>query len=457
MTVTGAPAATVTSRRIKPTRRLAGVLRMPGDKSISHRVLMLAAAAHGESVLTGVGPGADIQSTRQVLSGLGVKFREEDDKLFVEGVGPRGWAHVGEPLDCGNSGTTLRLMAGLLSGSSNRYTLTGDASLSRRPMERVAGPLSRMGVQVDLSPEGTAPMTVRGGTLKPTDIVMEVASAQVKSAVLFAALSADGITTVREPVPTRDHTEILLTHLGLPISAEGVLLEVESDDPRRRSTTRRSDERVITVKGPCQWDGFPYAVPGDPSTAAFFVAAAILARKSDVRLPGLCANPTRTGLFALLSAMGARLQWEHRKTVHGESAGDLIVGPAKLTARKVSGRVIPRIIDELPILAVLATQADGTTVIRDAGELRHKESDRIGLVADNLRRMGAKVGALEDGWAIEGPTPLSGAEIQTGGDHRIAMAFAVAGLVADGETQLDDAGCVGISCPGFFDMLDALR
>lgn len=457
MTVTGAPTATVNSRRIKPTRRLVGVLRIPGDKSISHRCLMLAAGAHGESVLTGLGAGGDVQSTRSVLGRLGAKFREEDDKLFVEGVGSRGWANVSDPLDCGNSGTTFRLIAGLISGSSHRYTLTGDASLLRRPMERVAGPLGRMGVHIDLSPEGTAPMVLRGGTLKPIDCVLEVASAQVKSAILLAALSADGLTTVREPVPTRDHTEILLTHLGLPLSAEPVVLEVESDDPRRRSTTRRSDERVITVKGPCQWEGFEYAVPGDPSTAAFFVAAALLARKSDVRLPGLCANPTRTGLFSLLAAMGARLQWQNRKTVGGEFTGDLTVGPAKLAARKVSGRVIPRIIDELPILAVLATQADGTTVIRDAGELRHKESDRIELVADNLRRMGAKIGALEDGWAIEGPTPLSGAEIQTGGDHRIAMAFAVAGLVADGETQLDDAGCVNISCPGFFDMLDALR
>jgi 3-phosphoshikimate 1-carboxyvinyltransferase len=418
---------------------------------------MLAAGAHGESVIVGLGTGADVQSTRRVLAKLGAGFREEDDRLYVEGVGPRGWAHAGEPLDCGNSGTTIRLLAGLLAGSSNRYTLTGDASLVRRPMERVAAPLSRMGAQVDLSPEGTAPLVLRGGSLRPIDHTLDVASAQVKSAILLAALSADGVTTVREPVPTRDHTELLLSHLGLPLSAEPVIMEVEAEDPRRRSTTRRTDERVITVKGPCQWEAVEFTVPGDPSTAAFFAAAAMLVRKSDVRLPGICANPTRIGLYSLLSAMGARLQWEHRKTVGGEPVGDLVVGPARLVARKVSGRVIPRIIDELPILAVLATQADGTTVIRDAGELRHKESDRIELVAENLRRMGAKIGALEDGWAIEGPTGLQGAEINTGGDHRIAMAFAVAGLIADGETQLDDAGCVNVSCPGFFDMLDALR
>ena len=457
MTATGASTATVTSCRIKPARRLAGVLQMPGDKSISHRALMLASGAHGESILTGLSQGDDVKSTRRVLAQLGVKFRDEDDRLYVEGVGSRSWAAHSEPLDCGNSGTTLRLLAGLLAGTSNRYTLTGDASLLRRPMERVATPLRRMGAQVDLTPDGTAPLTLRGGPLRPIDHTLEVASAQVKSAILLAALSADGITTVRESVPSRDHTEILFTHLGLPLSAEPVVMEVEAEDPRRRSTTKRTDERVITVKGPCQWEGTEFAVPGDPSTAAFFAAAAMLVRKSDVRLPGICANPTRIGLFSLLSAMGARVQWEHRRTAGGEAVADLVVGPARLTARKVSGRLIPRIIDELPILAVMATQADGTSVIRDAAELRHKESDRIELMATNLRRMGAKIGALEDGWVIEGPTSLSGAELQTAGDHRVAMALSVAALIADGETQLDDGGCVSVSCPAFFDMLDALR
>lgn len=457
MSGTGAPTEALSSRRIKPARKLAGVLQMPGDKSISHRCLMLAAAAHGESRLVGLGNGQDVQATRRVLGKLGVKFRDDGDVLLVEGVGPRGFAACAEPLDCGNSGTTIRLLAGLLAGTTNRYTLTGDASLLSRPMERVAAPLRRMGVQIDLASGGCAPLEMRGGALRPIDFTLDLPSAQVKSAVLLAALSASGITTVRESVPSRDHTEILFGELGLPLKAEPVVIEVESDDPRRRSTTRRTDERVITVEGPCQWDGREFTVPGDPSTAAFFAAAAMLVRKSDVRLTGVCANPTRTGLYTLLSTMGARLQWEHRRTQGGETVADLIVGPARLSARKTSGRLIPRIIDELPVLAVMATQADGTTVIRDASELRHKESDRIELVASNLRRMGAKIGSLEDGWVIEGPTPLSGADIVTAGDHRIAMAFAVAGLIADGETQLDDAGCVSVSCPGFFDMLDALR
>lgn len=456
MSGTEAPAA-ITSHRVKPARRLSGLLHMPGDKSISHRCLMLAASAHGESQITGLSTGADVRSTRQVLSRLGVAFKDDGDLLRVEGVGPTGFKTCLEPLDCGNSGTTIRLLAGLLAGTSNRYTLTGDASLLARPMERVAAPLRRMGAQVDLADGGRGPLVLRGGSLRPLDYTLDVPSAQVKSAVLLAALSAAGITTVREAVNTRDHTEILLKELGLPLKAEPVVVDVEVEDPRRRSATRRTEERVITLQGPCQWEGRAFTIPGDPSTAAFFVAAAILVRKSDLRLPGLCANPTRTGLFSLLSAMGARLQWEHRRTQDGEPVADLVVEPARLSARKISGRIIPRIIDELPILAVLATQAEGTTVIRDASELRHKESDRIERMAENLKRMGAKIGSLEDGWVIEGPTPLSGADIETGGDHRIAMAFAVAGLIADGETQIDDAECVSVSCPGFFDLLDALR
>lgn len=457
MTGAGAPDVALTSRRIRPARRLAGMLQMPGDKSISHRYLMLAAAAHGESQITGLSKGRDVAATRRVLTNLGVGFKDEDDALFVNGVGRQGFAACSTPLDCGNSGTTLRLLAGLLAGTSNSYNLTGDESLLSRPMERVAEPLRRMGVQVDLADGGRAPLRLRGGTVRPIDLTLELASAQVKSAVLLAALSASGVTTLREQIPSRDHTEILLSELGLPLKAEPVDVEVESDDPRRRSTTKRTDERVITIQGPCQWEGREFAICGDPSTAAFFAAAAILVRKGDVRLPGLCVNPTRTGLYTLLSAMGARLKWEHRRSQGGEPVADLCVESARLSARKVSGRVIPRIIDELPILAVLATQADGTSVIRDAAELRHKESDRIELVAENLKRMGARIGSLEDGWVIEGPTPLVGADIVTSGDHRIAMAFAVAGLIADGETQIDDAACVEVSCPGFFDMLDALR
>jgi len=274
--------------------------------------------------------------------------------------------------------------------------------------------------------------------------------------VLLAALSAHGTTRIVEPVPTRDHTENMLAHLGVPIEVTADTEEIQSEDPRRRGV-RRTDSRTITLTGPQDWNGTEYDVPGDFSTAAYFIAAGTLLRKADLRIPGIVANSTRTGLIAVLSTMGAKLNWQKRRTVAGESVGDLQVSPSHLAARRVSGKLIPRLIDELPLLAVLATQAEGTTVIRDAGELRHKESDRLELTAENLRRMGAKIGTLEDGWAIEGPTALSGAQIATGGDHRIAMAFAVAALIADGETELDSADCVRISCPEFFELLDALR
>ena len=449
-------ASAPTSRRIKPARRLSGVVMLPGDKSISHRILMLAAAANGESRIRHLASGADVQSTQRVLSALGVQFGQDGPDLTVQGVGRSGFAAPPGPLDCGNSGTTMRLLAGLLAGSAHTFVLTGDESLSARPMARIARPLRDMGVEIELTDGDVPPVTVRGGRVRPIDYELPVASAQVKSAVLLAALSAHGPTRIVEPNPCRDHTEIMLAHLGVPIAVAADTGEIASDDPRRRGV-RRSDGRTISLIGPQEWNGTEYEVPGDFSTAAYFVAAGTLLRKADLRIPAVVANATRTGLIAVLSTMGAKVTWQKRRTQAGEAVGDLLVAPAKLSARRVSGKLIPRLIDELPLLAVLATQAEGTTVIRDAGELRHKESNRLELTAENLRRMGAKIGTLEDGWAIEGPTALTGAEITTGGDHRIAMAFAVAALIADGETELDSADCVRISCPEFFDLLDALR
>jgi 3-phosphoshikimate 1-carboxyvinyltransferase len=456
MTEVKQAASAPVSRRIKPARRLAGVVTLPGDKSISHRILMLAAAANGESRIRHLGTGEDVASTQRVLSALGVKFGQDGADLTVQGVGRTGFAAPSGPLDCGNSGTTMRLLAGLLAGIAHEFVLTGDESLSTRPMARIARPLREMGVDVELAEGDVPPVTIRGGRVRPTDYELPVASAQVKSAVLLAALSADGTTRLVEPVPTRDHTEIMLAHLGVPIEVSADTEEIQSEDPRRRGV-RRTDSRTIALSGPHDWNGTEYDVPGDFSTAAYFIAAGTLLRKADLRIPGIVANSTRTGLMAVLSTMGAKLNWQKRRTVAGESVGDLQVTPSHLSARRVSGKLIPRLIDELPLLAVLATQAEGTTVIRDAGELRHKESDRLELTAENLRRMGAKIGTLEDGWAIEGPTALSGAQIATGGDHRIAMAFAVAALIADGETELDSADCVRVSCPEFFELLDALR
>jgi 3-phosphoshikimate 1-carboxyvinyltransferase len=418
---------------------------------------MLAAAARSESTVANLGTGADVESTKSVLKQLGVSFVQEGELLRVGGVGLGGFGTVDVPLDCGNSGTTMRLLPGLLAGTAYTFTLTGDDSLLRRPMERIAGPLRQMGVEMELTEGGCPPVKVRGGKPKNIQHTLALPSAQVKSAILMAALSAEGITTLHESIPSRDHTELMLQHLGVGMKVEPVVMEVESNDPRRRSSQRRTDERMITINGPAEWSGAEITVPGDFSTAAFFVAAGILVKKSDIRITGLGANPTRTGMLAVLASMGAPSSWHNRSTACGEPHGDLRVEPARLTSRKISGRTIPKLIDELPIMAVLATQAAGTTVIRDAADLRHKESDRIERMAVGLRKMGARMGTLEDGWVIEGPTPLSGAEIETGGDHRVAMSFAVAGLIADGETEIDDAECVNISCPGFFEMLDGLR
>lgn len=446
-----------TPRRIRPARKLTGVVKIPGDKSISHRALMLTAAANGTSRIHNLATGADVQSTRNVLASLGVKFSDEGDFVLVEGVGRTGFKAPAEALDCGNSGTTIRLLAGLLAGSPGTFTLTGDASLSQRPMKRIADPLRKMRIGIELADGDVPPVSVQGGTVSPIEYELPVASAQVKSAIILAALSADGTTTIQEPVVSRDHTEIMLKHLGVSIDVGSVIEEVAKDDDPRRRNPKRTDARTITVQGPMEWNGTDFFIPADFSTAAYFIAAGLLLKKSDLRLSGIGANPTRTGLMTILATMGAKLNWDKRRTVNGEPTGNLHISHSGLSARKISGKIIPRLIDELPLIAVLATQADGTTVIRDAGELRHKESDRIELVAENLRRMGAKVGALEDGWAIEGPTALSGAEITTGGDHRIAMAFTIAALIADGETELDDSECVAVSCPEFFTLIDALR
>jgi 3-phosphoshikimate 1-carboxyvinyltransferase len=442
--------------RLRPARKLVGVVTVPGDKSISHRALMLAAGGNGESRIHNLATGADVVSTRRVLESLGVSFADEGSIVHVTGVGRTGFKPAASMLDCGNSGTAIRLLAGLLAGTNGTFVLSGDESLSRRPMRRIAEPLQKMGITIKLSDGDVPPVSVTGGRVRPIEYELPMASAQVKSAILLAALSAEGTTAITESVASRDHTEIMLKHLGVSIDTGSVIEEVEDPDPRRRSS-RRSDARTITLRGPVNWPGSDFFIPGDFSTAAYFIAAGLLLKKGDIRLSGIGANPTRTGLMAVLSTMGAKLNWEKRRTLGGEPVGDLRVAHCGLQARKVSGRLIPRLIDELPLLAVIATQAEGTTVIRDAGELRHKESDRLELVAENLKRMGARIGTLEDGWAIEGPTPLNGAQIETGGDHRIAMSFAIAALIADGETELDDADCVRVSCPEFFNMIDALR
>ncbi len=417
--------------RIRKAGKLQGTLNMPGDKSISHRALMLAAIAEGESTIRGLSPGADVRSTRTCLEALGVPMTADNGRLVVRGVGLRGLQPAATTLDAGNSGTTIRLLSGILAGQPFASQIDGDGSLRRRPMRRIIEPLRRMGAGIEARDGGFAPLTISGGRLRGMQYELPVASAQVKSCLLLAGLFADGPTTVIEPAQSRNHTEIMLRHMGVPVEVEG---------------------RRITVQ-PSELQARDFDVPGDLSSAAFFIAAALLVPKAKLQLLNLGVNPTRAYFLQKLEAMGARLHWHHRRDIHGEAVADLEVESSELVGVEISGGEIPLLIDEIPILAVLATQARGETVIRDAAELRVKESDRLHAVASNLNRMGARVQELEDGLRIEGPTPLRGAVVDSHGDHRIVMAFAVAGLIAAGETVIEDIAAADISFPGFFERL----
>ncbi len=407
-------------------------LQLPGDKSVSHRALILAALADGTSRLANLSPGVDVDSTRRCLEQCGITIRTEGEKVVVEGRGGDFQTPDGD-LNAGNSGTTARLLAGLLAGRGIHARLTGDASLSHRPMTRVAEPLQQMGAGVQLSPEGTLPLELRPARLRPLTYTLPMASAQVKSALLLAALTGDVPITIIEPAPTRNHTELMLQALGVDIQSLGNRITL---GPRKR---------VIPP--------FDLEVPGDPSSASFPAALAILLPDTELTFDDLLLNPTRMGFFRTLQHMGARITWAGKRQALGEEAGRLTVQSATLEGIEISGAEIPALIDEIPILAVLASQAKGTTEVRDAGELRVKESDRIRAVCENLGRMGGRIEELPDGFRIQGPAPLSGAAIATYGDHRIAMAFAVAGCVAEGTTTLDNPDCVEISLPGFYDLI----
>lgn len=414
-------------------KRLSGRLRVPGDKSISHRAVLFGALAKGLTRIEGLGPGADIKTSLQCVETLGVTSRWVDESLLLESPG-RSAFRGNATLDCGNSGTTVRLLLGMLAPSVGlSTTLTGDESLSRRPMRRVADPLRRMGANLALTEAGTLPATVRGARLTGVKHVLEVASAQVKSALLLAGLDADGETWVSEPGPSRDHTERLLPIFGGDVRY----------GPAGIGVTRQS------------LYGGAVRVPGDPSSAAFLAAAAALVPGSELTLDGVGANPTRTGVVEMLAELGAHVEITDVST-DPEPFGTWVCRPGDLKGVVIEGEVVPRSIDEIPVLAVVATAARGTTIVRDATELRVKESDRLALMARGLRDMGAKVEELPDGLAIEGGAPLHGATIDSGGDHRIAMAFAIAGLIADGETIIEGAEWADISYPGFFQVLAEL-
>ncbi len=422
--------------RIRPAPRLRGLLSVPGDKSLSHRALLFAALADGTSELRGWLPAADCEATLRCVRALGVRVERPDpDHLIVHGGGMKGLQPACEPLDCGGSGTTMRLLMGILAGFPFPSVLIGNPQLSRRPMERVARPLRQMGAEV-VTTEGHAPVSVRGGALHGIRYELPVPSAQVKSAILLAGLYADQPTTVIEPAPSRDHTERLLGAMGVSIQREGNAITVE---PAERL---RPISRVI---------------PGDPSSAAFLIAAALLIPGSEIQIPGVLLNPTRLGWVEAWQAMGAPIQVIPEGETGGEPVGRLqAAASARLQAIEIAGALVPRMIDEVPIFAVVATQAEGLTRVRDAAELRVKESDRITALAAELRRMGARIEEHPDGFTIEGPTPLRGAVVHSHGDHRLAMALAVAGCIARGETIVEDAACIADSFPGFVEAMQAL-
>ena len=415
----------------------------PGDKSISHRYAMLAALAEGASELRHFSTAADCHSTLGCMSALGAEIRIEKDVVRITGKGPRGLRESRRALDAGNSGTTMRLLAGVLAGQEFTSRLTGDASLQKRPMKRVVGPLREMGADIRARDDNFAPLEIRGTRLRAIDYKMPMASAQVKSAVLLAGLFAEGVTSVTEPARTRDHTELALEEFGAAIEKNGRTIQVRG----LTGTNGSGKLRARTLD-----------VPGDLSSAVFFIAAASLLPESSIMIHNVGLNPTRTAILDVFAGMGASISMVSLRSSHGEVVGDLAVKGARLKGGVIEGELIPLVIDELPMLAALGPCTEEGIEIRDAAELRVKESDRIAALAENLRRMGAKVEERPDGLRVEGRKAgrLRGAEIDPRGDHRIAMAFAVAGLAAEGATVIRDAECAAVSFPAFFEELNRL-
>jgi 3-phosphoshikimate 1-carboxyvinyltransferase len=413
---------------VRTARKLEGAIRVPGDKSISHRALILGALASGRSRLRGLSTGADVESTAACLGALGVDV----DETGVAGGGLSGLRRAAGPLDCGNSGTTMRLLAGLLAGQAFESELAGDESLSRRPMGRVIEPLVLMGAKA-----AWPPLRVGGATpLLGIDYPMPVASAQVKSAILLAGLYAGGLTTVTEPVRTRDHTERMLKAMGAGVEVDGL---------------------TVRIAPGAALEPLDVEIPGDVSAAAFWIVAGGLVQGSHVRMQATGINATRTAFIGVLQRCGFQVPLSSRAAIAGEEVADLGVQTASARrAMRVEGTMAAEMIDELPVLAVAATQMPGQSVISGAAELRVKESDRIAAMEEGLQAMGADIIATDDGWVINGPRELEGARVSSHRDHRVAMALAVAGLLAQGRTEIEDAECVEISYPQFFDHLEYL-
>ncbi|MDD5944629.1 MAG: 3-phosphoshikimate 1-carboxyvinyltransferase [Clostridia bacterium] len=422
---------------IKSAKRVHAEVTVPGDKSISHRSVMLGSIAKGDTHVSGFLTGEDCLSTISCFKKLGVDIELDGTNVTVHGKGLHGLSAPSEPLDVGNSGTTLRLMSGLLAAQPFTTHITGDKSIQKRPMGRVAMPLGLMGGKITSDGEKlTAPLTIEGAELKAVDYTLPVASAQVKSAIILAGLYADGVTRITEPEATRDHTEIMLNYLGANIKKEGNTIVVT---PVEELTAR------------------DISVPGDISSAAYFIAAALICADSEVIVKNVGINPTRTGIITAFRAMGADIELLNERTVCGEAVADIKTKSCRLHGTVIKGDIIPKLIDEIPVISAAACYADGETVIADAQELKVKESDRIKTMASELRKMGADITETDDGMIIRGGRPLKGTVCESYDDHRVAMSVAVAALGAEGETVINNSECVDISFPGFFSMLDNMR
>ena len=408
---------------------LIGEIFFPGDKSISHRSLMFAALCNGKSRIFNLSTGKDVQSTKNCLIKCGIKIYNEKSSYIVEGGK---FKNPKKELDCGNSGTTARLLSGLLSGQNINATFIGDESLSNRPMKRIIEPLKLMGLNCS-SKNFTLPLKIKSSKLNGINYKSQIASAQVKSAVLLAALGSNKPTSFIEPVLSRNHTEIMLKAIGVPIKSE-----------KLKTTISKITKKLKP---------FDFNVPGDPSSAAFFAGAASMVENSNLVLKNISGNKTRLGIFSILKQMGATVLKTNKRNILGEEIIDITIKNKRLNGIKINKNQIPSIIDEIPIIAIVASQAKGQTKITGAKELRYKESDRISSIVFNLKKMGADITELEDGMIINGPKKLKGALIKTYHDHRIAMAFEIASLVADGANQLDSIDCVDISYPEFFETL----
>ena len=430
-------------RCIRPSAGLKGEITIPGDKSISHRSVMLGAIARGTTEITHFLKGADCLSTIGCFRRMGIEIEEKPDVILVHGKGLRGLVAPSDTLNVGNSGTTTRLLSGILAGQNFLSVLSGDASLNSRPMARIMTPLNRMGAHItSLHHNDCAPLKIEPGILRGIHYQSPVASAQVKSAVLLAGLYADSETSVTEPSLSRNHTELMLQNFGAYVSS-----------------TMHSDGSAAAQLEPCgELYGQQIAVPGDISSAAYFIAAGLLVPHSEILVKNVGTNFTRAGFLKVCEAMGASLSLLNKSFEGGEGRADILVRSASLKGTVIEGDLIPTLIDELPIIAVMAACAEGTTIIKDAAELKVKETNRIDTVTENLKAMGAPVTPTADGMIIEGraDTPLSGAHIKSYLDHRIAMSFAVAGLAASGETVIEDSQCVDVSYPEFFVSLESL-